>query len=83
MLSQLSLKSCSLAGEIPKWMSTQKDLDCLDLSENQLDGKLQIGLLKWKLKYRSVWEQAKWLHPFLSFPIHEFIIPFPLETQFL
>ncbi|KAF9615292.1 hypothetical protein IFM89_022619 [Coptis chinensis] len=38
MLSQLSLRSCRVAGPIPKWISTQKTLDFLDLSENELDG---------------------------------------------
>ncbi|GMN49640.1 hypothetical protein TIFTF001_018803 [Ficus carica] len=34
-LSQMSLSSCGLKGEIPSWIPMQKRLNFLDLSENQ------------------------------------------------
>ncbi|KAE8678131.1 H/ACA ribonucleoprotein complex subunit 1-like protein 1 [Hibiscus syriacus] len=37
-LSSLSLRSCSVRGEIPSWISNQTDLIFLDLSENDLEG---------------------------------------------
>ena len=35
---RLSLKSCGLVGEVPKWISTQTSLYFLDLSKNKLQG---------------------------------------------
>ncbi|RVW48741.1 Leucine-rich repeat receptor-like serine/threonine-protein kinase [Vitis vinifera] len=43
-LRLLSLKSCGLVGEIPKWISTQTNLYFLDLSKNNLQGSLPPGL---------------------------------------
>ncbi|XP_052479528.1 receptor-like protein 46 [Gossypium raimondii] len=37
-LSSLSLRSCSVKGQIPSWISNQTDLIYLDLSENDLEG---------------------------------------------
>ncbi|XP_043691564.1 receptor-like protein 46 [Telopea speciosissima] len=45
MLSSLSLKSCRLAGSIPDWLATQKSLIFLDLSENEIEGTIQVN---WK-----------------------------------
>ncbi|KAK1357079.1 hypothetical protein POM88_050335 [Heracleum sosnowskyi] len=50
LLSQLSLKSCKIAGDIPEWISTQKNIDFLELSDNQVTGRFQFGLLRWKLE---------------------------------
>jgi hypothetical protein len=49
MLSGLSMKSCGLAGEIPDWISTQKTLETLDLSENQLEGMFPLWLAEMNL----------------------------------
>ncbi|XP_063941442.1 LRR receptor-like serine/threonine-protein kinase RGI1 [Daucus carota subsp. sativus] len=39
MLSQISLRSCKIEGDISGWISTRKDLDILDLSNHQLTGR--------------------------------------------
>jgi hypothetical protein len=38
------MRSCGLTGEIPDWISTQKTLGTLDLSENQLEGTFPVWL---------------------------------------
>ncbi|KAE8684152.1 putative H/ACA ribonucleoprotein complex subunit 1-like protein 1-like [Hibiscus syriacus] len=43
-LSSLSLRSCSVRGEIPRWISNQTDLIFLDLSENDLEGEFPLWL---------------------------------------
>ena len=50
MLSELSMMSCGLVGEIPNWMSTQKTLKTLDLSENQLEGMFPQWLAKMEVE---------------------------------
>ena len=45
----LSLKSCGLVGEVPKWISTQTGLDFLDLSKNKLKGAFPQCLLDMQL----------------------------------
>ncbi|KAK9048155.1 hypothetical protein SSX86_031396 [Deinandra increscens subsp. villosa] len=45
-LQQLSMPSCGISGPIPEWISTQKDLEILDLSSNQLDGEFPKWLAK-------------------------------------
>nr|KAJ0200855.1 hypothetical protein LSAT_V11C600319320 [Lactuca sativa] len=43
-LQQISMTSCRLSGQIPKWISSQKELTFLDLSMNQLEGKFPFWL---------------------------------------
>ncbi|KAI3791257.1 hypothetical protein L2E82_04966 [Cichorium intybus] len=45
-LAQLSMTSCGLSGKIPKWISSQKELDFLDLSLNQLEGRFPDWLVE-------------------------------------
>ena len=51
MLSELSLTSCSLEGEIPEWISTQKTVNFLDLSKNELQGSFPQWLAEIKVEY--------------------------------
>ena len=51
MLSQMSLRSCNIKGDVPGWISTRKDLDILDLSNNiQLTGRFPQWLARWMLE---------------------------------
>nr|XP_017225202.1 PREDICTED: LRR receptor-like serine/threonine-protein kinase GSO2 [Daucus carota subsp. sativus] len=50
MLSQLSLKSCKIFADIPEWISTQKNLDILDLSNSGLTGKFPLWLAEMDIK---------------------------------
>ncbi|KAI3706303.1 hypothetical protein L6452_23940 [Arctium lappa] len=45
-LVQISMLSCGMSGEIPIWISSQKDLRYLDLSGNQLEGRFPEWLAK-------------------------------------
>ncbi|KAJ9697694.1 hypothetical protein PVL29_007020 [Vitis rotundifolia] len=47
---RLSLKSCGLVGEVPKWISTQAGLDFLDLSKNNLQGTFPQWFLEMRFK---------------------------------
>ncbi|KAJ9556131.1 LOW QUALITY PROTEIN: hypothetical protein OSB04_010745 [Centaurea solstitialis] len=38
-LQHISMTSCRISGHIPKWISSQKNLDHLDLRDNHLTGK--------------------------------------------
>ena len=46
----LSLKSCGLVGEVPKWIYTQMSLDFLDLSKNKLQGAFPQWFMEMELK---------------------------------
>ena len=46
MVYELNMRSCGLAVEIPNWISTQKTLGTLDLSENQLEGMFPQWLIE-------------------------------------
>ncbi|XP_074335880.1 receptor-like protein 46 [Apium graveolens] len=49
MLSQLSLRSCKVYGDIPEWISTQKNLDILELSDNELTGSFPLWLAEMEI----------------------------------
>ena len=49
-LRRLSLKSCGLVGEIPKWISNQTGLHFLDLSKNNLRGELPEWFVEMRFK---------------------------------
>ncbi|GKB54560.1 leucine-rich repeat-containing protein [Tanacetum coccineum] len=45
-LKQISMPNCQISGQIPKWISSQKALIFLDLSDNQLEGRFPDWLSK-------------------------------------
>ncbi|OIT05229.1 lrr receptor-like serinethreonine-protein kinase erecta [Nicotiana attenuata] len=49
MLSGLSLQSCGLVGPIPEWISSQRSIDYLDLSDNKLVGTFPQWLAEMEL----------------------------------
>ncbi|GKC88201.1 leucine-rich repeat-containing protein, partial [Tanacetum coccineum] len=38
-LQEISMPSCGISGQIPEWISSQKELVILDLSGNKLEGR--------------------------------------------
>ncbi|GKB75109.1 leucine-rich repeat-containing protein, partial [Tanacetum coccineum] len=38
-LQEISMPSCGISGQIPEWISSQKELEYLDLSGNKLEGR--------------------------------------------
>lgn len=49
MIYQLFSGSCKIARDIPKWISNQKNLHFLELSDNQLTGRFPIWLAEMKV----------------------------------
>ncbi|KAJ9556126.1 hypothetical protein OSB04_010740 [Centaurea solstitialis] len=49
-LQRISMMTCRISGHIPEWISSLKNLDFLDLSDNQLAGKLPDWLAKMDLE---------------------------------
>ncbi|XP_023765089.1 receptor-like protein 46 [Lactuca sativa] len=45
-LKQISMTSCGISGQIPEWISSQKDLHFLDLSVNDLEGRFPDWLVE-------------------------------------
>ncbi|KAI3688298.1 hypothetical protein L1987_82009 [Smallanthus sonchifolius] len=43
-LAFLSMPSCNISGQIPEWISSQKDMAILDLSNNKLVGRFPYAL---------------------------------------
>ncbi|KAJ9556127.1 hypothetical protein OSB04_010741 [Centaurea solstitialis] len=49
-LQRISMTSCRISGHIPKWISSQKNLDILDLSDNHLTGKFPDWLAEMDIR---------------------------------
>ncbi|KAJ9556516.1 hypothetical protein OSB04_011130 [Centaurea solstitialis] len=49
-IHQISMRNCGISREIPAWISSQKDLRYLDLSENQVEGRYPDWLAKMEIE---------------------------------
>ncbi|GJY19817.1 leucine-rich repeat-containing protein [Tanacetum coccineum] len=45
-LQEISMPSCGISGQIPEWISLQKELYVIDLSKNKLEGRFPDWLAK-------------------------------------